>query len=116
MVEEGRGVLLKEIEPQKGAKVAKTTQTKSLGDGAPGDKGRDLRTRVPNWTPPLVLDGSPFLANSSIRDFQKEKAGYVADAVKQDLLLPKDMVDLRTMKKQEVCLRGFFFLFFYFYE
>ena len=57
-MEEGRGGLPKEMEPQKRAKVAKTNQKKSLGDGAPRDKGQDLRTRVPNLNPPLVLDGS----------------------------------------------------------
>ena len=70
-----------------------------MGDGALGDKGRDLHTKVPNWNPPLVLDGSPLPVNSSIRDFQKGNAGYVADAVEQALLLPEDMGDLRTMKK-----------------
>lgn len=45
-MEEGRGGLSKEMEPKKGAKVTKTSQTKSLGDGLPGDKGRDLRARV----------------------------------------------------------------------
>ena len=51
-----------------------------------------------------MLDGPLLPANSSIRDFQKGKVGYVADAVKQALLRPKDMVDLRTMKKHEVFL------------
>jgi len=51
-----------------------------------------------------VLDRSLLPANSSIRDFQKGKAGYVVDVVEQTLLLPKDMVDLRTMKKHEVFL------------
>ena len=51
-----------------------------------------------------MLDGFPFPANSSIRDFQQGKAGYVADAVKQSLLLLDDMVDLRTMRKHEVFL------------
>ena len=52
----------------------------------------------------MVLDGSPLPTNSTIRDFQNEKAGYVADAVEQSLLLPEDMVDLRTLKKHEVFL------------
>ena len=54
MMEEGRGVPPTENEPQRGAKVAKTTQTRLLSDGAPGDRGRDLCTRVPNWNPPGV--------------------------------------------------------------
>ena len=50
----------------------------------------------------MVLDRSPLPTNSSIRDFQNEKAGYVADAIKKALLLPEDMVDLRTLKKHKV--------------
>ena len=48
---------------------------------------------------PLVLDGSPLPANSSIKDFQEGMAGYVADAVEQALLLPDDMTDLRVIKR-----------------
>ena len=51
-----------------------------------------------------MLDGSPLPANSSIRDFQQGKAGYVANVVKQALLLPDDMANLRTMKRHEVFL------------
>ena len=53
-MEAGRGVLPKDNEPQKGTKVAKTTQKKSLSDGVLRDKGRDLRalgfqTRTSFW-------------------------------------------------------------------
>ena len=51
----------------------------------------------------MVLDGAPLPADASIRDFQR-RAGYVANAVEQALPLPRDMVDLRTMRKHEVCL------------
>ena len=51
-MEEGRGVPPKENEPQRVAKVAKTTQTRSSSDGAPKDKGRDLYTKVPIWNSP----------------------------------------------------------------
>ena len=52
----------------------------------------------------MMLDGAPLPTYASIKDFQHGKAGYVADVVDQALLLPKDMVDLRTMKKHEVFL------------
>ena len=42
--------------------------------------------------------------DASIRNFQQGKAGYVADAVEQALLLPEDMADLRSMRKHEVFL------------
>ena len=52
----------------------------------------------------MVLDGAPLPLDSSIRDFQKGKVGYVANALEQSLLLPRDMADLRTLKKYEVFL------------
>ena len=51
-----------------------------------------------------MLDGSPLPANSSIRNFQQGKAGYVADVVEQALLLLDDMAHLRTIRKHEVFL------------
>lgn len=46
----------------------------------------------------------PLLMDSSIKDFQKGKASYVANALEQPLFLPQDMADLRTLKKHEVFL------------
>ena len=48
VMEEGRGVPPKEIEPQRRDKAAKTTQIRSFNEGAPRDRGLDLRTKVPN--------------------------------------------------------------------
>lgn len=50
-----------------------------------------------SWTKPLLMD-------SSIRDFQQGKSSYMANALENPLLLPQDMVDLRTIKKHEVFL------------
>ena len=51
-----------------------------------------------------MLDGALLLADASIRDFQGGKASYVADAVEQALLLPGDMVELRSMRRHEIFL------------
>ena len=40
----------------------------------------------------------------SIRDFQKGKVDYVANALEHPLLLSQDMANLRTLKKHEVFL------------
>lgn len=64
----------------------------------------ERRSKVPIWNPPLELDGAPLPLDFSTRDFQKGKAGYVANALKQPLLLPQDLADLRTLKKHEVFL------------
>ena len=49
-----------------------------------------------------MLDGALLRANAFIRDFRGGKVGYVADAMKQALLLPEDMVDLRSLRRHEV--------------
>ena len=41
----------------------------------------DIQAEPSAWLPAPMLDGAPLLADASIRDFQGEKAGYVADAV-----------------------------------
>ena len=51
-----------------------------------------------------MLDGALFSSNSSIREFQQGRAGYVIDSVKQALLLPQDMEELKNLKKHEVFL------------
>ena len=43
-------------------------------------------------------------ADASVKNFQQGKAGYVADTMEQVLLLPKDMADLKSMRKHEVFL------------
>ena len=60
--------------------------------------------RVLIWNPLLKLDRAPLPLDSSIRDFQMRKAGYVANALEQPLLLPQDMANLRTLKKHKVLL------------
>ena len=62
------------------------------------------RSRVSSWNPPLVLDGAPLLTDSSIRNFDHGRAGYVANSIEQELLLPRDMAKLWNLKKHEMFL------------
>ena len=68
------------------------------------ERGHDRQITVPAWNPSFVLDEAPLLASSSIRDFQQGKVGYVADAMEKALLLPRDLADLRLIRKHEVFL------------
>ena len=73
-----------------------------------GQKGADQRgdSQVAplSWTLTLMLDGAHLPANASIRDFRGGKAGYMANAVEQALLLLEDMADLRPLRRHEVFL------------
>ncbi|XP_023889528.1 uncharacterized protein LOC112001587 [Quercus suber] len=51
-----------------------------------------------------MLNGEPLLDDASIRDFQGGKASYVANTVEQALLLPRDMAELRSMRRLKVFL------------
>ena len=42
--------------------------------------------------------------NTSLRDFNKRKGTYVADAVERSLLLPIDMEDLKNLRSKELFL------------
>jgi len=62
------------------------------------------RYRILDWNPPLVLDGAPLPTDSSIRNFDNGRESYVANSVEQALLLPRDMAELRNLKKHEMFL------------
>ena len=79
-------------------------QTRSSSEGAIINRRGDHQSEVLAWTPSIVLDKAPLPRDASIRDFQQGRAGYVANAVEQALLLPVDMADLRSMRKHEVFL------------
>ena len=50
------------------------------------------------------LNGSPLRENASIYNFDDRRAGYVANAVEQGLLLPKDMDEHQNLKKHKLFL------------
>ena len=81
----------------------------------PGTRGPNLWTAKKNkighvhmsqhtWSPRLELDGTPILWNTSVRGFQKGQARYIAEALEQPLLLPKDMDAYRRFKQNELFL------------
>ena len=42
--------------------------------------------------------------SASLRDFREGKGAYVADALERSLLLPADMAELGSLRRQEVFL------------
>ena len=51
-----------------------------------------------------MLGGEPLMDDTSIRDFNGGIGCHVASALEQTLLLPRDMVELRDLRKNEVFL------------
>ena len=85
-MERRKGLRLKEDELQKEAKWVRVTHTLV-------DRRSDSQVEAPAWDPALILDGALLSADASIKNFQQRKSGYVANAVKQALLLPEDVVE-----------------------
>ena len=51
----------------------------------------DVRMTQRTWSSRLEVDGAPIPWNASVWEFQRGRVGYIAEALEQPLLLPKDM-------------------------
>ena len=51
-----------------------------------------------------MYSGEPLREDASLRDFNGGIGCHVASAVEEALLLPKDMTELKNMRKKEVFL------------
>ena len=56
------------------------------------------------WSPWLEVDGAPIPWGASVWEFQKGRAGYIAEALEQPLLLPKDMDTYRRFTQNDLFL------------
>ncbi|XP_050258138.1 uncharacterized protein LOC126703223 [Quercus robur] len=59
--------------------------------------------RVPRtWSPRIELDGAPVLWDATLWESQREQASFLAEALQQPLLLPRDMEGLRKIRQPEL--------------
>ena len=56
------------------------------------------------WLPAPMFRGEPMTDDASIRDYNGGISYHVASVLEETLLLPKDMVELRGLRKNEVFL------------
>ena len=62
------------------------------------------------WLPAPMLGGEPLTDDASIRDYNGGIGCHVASVLEETLLLPKDMVELRELRRNEVFLQAKRFL------
>nr|XP_023916377.1 protein WEAK CHLOROPLAST MOVEMENT UNDER BLUE LIGHT-like 3 [Quercus suber] len=62
----------------------------------------DVRRGQRTWSPRLELDGVPFSWETSVRNYDRGKAGLLAEALEQPLLLPRDMESYRCFSQYEL--------------
>ena len=71
----------------------------------PSDRG-DVQLPEPQaWLPAPMLSGEPLTEDASIRDYNEGIGCHVASVLEETLLLPKDMVELRGLRRNEVFLQ-----------
>ena len=100
MVEIGKLRPTSEEEAQRAAKQQKVSHVPSRG----AERG-DIQSPKPQaWLPTPMLGSEPLMDDTSIRDFNGGIGCHVASALGQTLLLPKDMLELRGLRKNKVFL------------
>ena len=98
-----------EVGLHQGSKQQKTTQ-RHRDKRAPFVESREeterVEVRMPprTWSPRLEVDGVAIPYNASIREYNRGRAGYIAEALEQPVLLPKDMEAYRRFLQPELFL------------
>ena len=71
-----------------------------------GSKRGDVQLPEPQaWLLAPMLGGEPLTDDTSIRDYNGGIGCHVASVLEETLLLPKDMVELRGLRRNEVFLQ-----------
>ena len=105
-LEPGRSRSSTEEESHRPTKQQKTSQAPSRGS----ERG-DVQMLEPRaWLPAPMLEGEPMTDDASIRDYNGGLGCHVASVLEETLLLPKDMVELRGLRRNEVFLQAKRFL------
>ena len=85
-----------EVGPRQGGKQQKTTR-EHRDRRAPSMESQEemerveVRTTPRTWSPRLEVDGAFIPYNASIREYNRGQVGYIAEALEQPILLPRDM-------------------------
>ena len=94
----GRSPPTQESEDQQPPKQRKTTR----GALRTGAKQTVQPSEPEAWLPAPMLGGEPLRAYASIREYSGGIGCNVASALEETLLLPRDMAELKKMKKDEL--------------
>lgn len=71
--------------------MAKGKGKASSSEAREADLIAEVHPLNPTWSPQLELDEVAIPWNSTIKEFQRGNAHYLAEALEQPILFPKDM-------------------------
>ena len=92
----------REEDDQRAAKQQKTKHPATRGQ----EKSDSPHPEPQAWLPAPMHGGEPLRDNASIRDFNGGIGCHVASAIKEALLLPKDMAEIKNVRKNELILNN----------
>ena len=97
-MEEGELVPWKENKQQKTSKDPRDKRGNSV------DSRDEVEVRRPQrpWAPQLEMDGAAIPYDASIWDTPRGHANYLAQALQQPFLLPRDMESIRHMRQPDL--------------
>ena len=96
-LEEGK-VGLEKVKHQKKGKEPKKKRTRSIDSRDEAAIRREQRT----WSPRLELDGDLISWDATLWESQRGQTSYLAEALQQPLLLPRDMEGLRATRQSDL--------------
>ena len=102
MVDTGKSRPTREEEAQRAAKQQKISHTSQRGQ-----ERSDTQPPEPQaWLSAPMHGGEPLRVDASLKDFNGGIGCHVASAVEEALLLPRDMAELKNMRKNELFLNS----------
>ena len=96
------------MSPRQGKQQKTTLEQKNKR--APSVESREEENRVEvcvnlrTWSSKLEVEGDAIPYTASIREYNKGRAGYIAEALEQPVLLPRDMEAYRRFSQPELFL------------
>ena len=82
-----------------------TKQQKTRHQVTRGQERSDSQLSEPQvWLPAPMHGGEPLRDDASIRDFNDSIGYHVASAIEEALLLPKNMAEIKNIRKNELIL------------
>ena len=90
----------KQQKTTRGQKNKRATSTESQEE----ENRAEVRVQPRTWSPKLELDGVAISYTASVREYNRVRAGYIAEALEQPVLLPQDMEAYRRFSQPELFL------------
>ena len=75
---------------QKTTREQRNKRAPSIESREEGDRAK-VHVNPRTWSPKLKVDGVAIPYTASVREYNKGRAGYIAEALEQPVLVPRDM-------------------------